>query len=104
MPYKDSQKRKEYQARRYAERREEFIALESARYHGNREAIRKRRLELAYRHRAKNNERERKRYARWRKMVLHAYGDKCACCGEAEGCGTQENLCSSRCTGSKSIL
>lgn len=84
MPQKDPQKRKEYQARRYAERRKEFIALEMVRYNDNREEIRKRRLELAYRHKDKNNERERLRYANWRAEVLSAYGNKCSCCGEEE--------------------
>lgn len=83
MPQKDPQKRKEYQSKRYSERRVEFIALEKARYDDNREEIRKRRLELAHLHREKNNERERNRYAKWRIEVLAAYGNRCSCCGES---------------------
>lgn len=84
MPIRDPIKRKEYAAKRYQERRAEFIAIESARYYGRREEIRKRRLELAYKHRAKNNERERLRYLALRREIIDAYGGKCACCGESE--------------------
>lgn len=84
MPIKDKIRRKEYAAKRYMERREEFIALASAHYYGDRENIRARRLEITYRHRAKNNHREKLRYAILRKEILSAYGGKCNCCGESQ--------------------
>ena len=84
MPLKDLAKRKAYMAAHYQSRREEFIAMEKARYHQHAGVIRERRLELAYRHRAINAERERQRYARYRDIVLSHYRKKCACCGEDE--------------------
>jgi hypothetical protein len=84
MPHADRQARLEYQHRVYRERREEFKRLSRERYHGAKERIRKRCLELAYKHRLKNNERERKRYEHWRSDALGAYGNQCACCGETE--------------------
>jgi len=84
MPHADPEERKAYQRRRYRERREEFKRLARERYHGDRERIRKRRLELADNHRIKNNDRERERYAKWRAEALAAYGARCVCCGETE--------------------
>jgi len=84
VPHKSPEKRKEYLAKRYREKREEFKKLASERYHGNRELIRKRRLELAHKHRAKNNEREKIRYAKLRLEIVSEYGGRCACCGESE--------------------
>jgi hypothetical protein len=84
MPFKDPEAAKAYNAKRYQERRAEFIEAEKARYHGNKEAIRLRRLELAYRHRAINAARERQRYADLRQSVIAHYGGGCSCCGETE--------------------
>ena len=53
-------------------------------YRRDRNRIRARRLELAPKHRAKNNERERVRYAALRAEVITAYGSACCCCGETE--------------------
>uniref|UniRef100_A0A6M3JL75 Putative HNH endonuclease n=1 Tax=viral metagenome TaxID=1070528 RepID=A0A6M3JL75_9ZZZZ len=84
MPHKDPEVRKEYAHRRYLKKKEEFKRLARERYHGDKENIRKRRLELAYKHRLKNNERERERYVQWRCEAFAAYGGACACCGETE--------------------
>lgn len=84
MPHANRDERLAYLKRRYRERREEFKEAAKSRYHGDKEAIRLRRLELWHKHRQTNNERERARYADMRAKVLSAYGGRCACCGESE--------------------
>jgi hypothetical protein len=84
MPLKDRAARIAYSRRRYRNNREELKRMERDRYMENREAIRLRRLELSDRHKAKNNEREKTRYAGLRATVIEAYGSVCACCGEKE--------------------
>ena len=83
MPHKSREERIAYSKKRYQERKEEFKALEKVRYHGDRERIRLRRSELSDRHKAKNAERERNRYASMRLEAIAKYGGSCACCGES---------------------
>lgn len=84
MPLKDLEARKAYAAKQYAAKRDELKALAKQHYDNNTDAIRARRLELAAKHREKNNERERVRYLALREEIFQQYGAKCACCGESE--------------------
>ena len=114
MPYKDKQQRLDYDKKRYAKSREEFLAHRRAYYKANKEKVKARthkhyaeyrekyaayRLEwfrnnkeqahlTAKRYRERNRERVKANHARFRVRlkaeVFAKYGNKCACCGESE--------------------
>lgn len=84
MPYKDKRRKAARGAAYYAENAERIKERERKKYRADQQRIRRRRLELSPRHKAKNAERERTRYARLRLQLIAAYGGECSCCGEAE--------------------
>lgn len=85
MPYKNKEDKKRRDKEYYQRNREEIKQKTLGKYYQDRAKIRKRRKELnTSEKRAKNAERERLRYSAYRKIVLNAYGAKCACCGEDE--------------------
>ncbi len=84
MPYKNIEDQKESDRKRYEKNKETIKHHVMEYYYKNKKRIRERRLELSNRHKIKNNERERIRYANLRQEILDVYGRECACCGEKE--------------------
>lgn len=83
MPHKSVEDRRAKDKAYYAAHAAEIKARERRRYRARRRIIRARRAKLSTKHKAKNAERERARYAALRVAILTAYGGKCACCNEA---------------------
>lgn len=83
-PYKDKNRQIENDRKRYERKKESIKKKNRDYYRKHKKRLRKIRLELAPKHREKNNERERQRYAKWRKIVVGHYGGRCSCCGEKE--------------------
>jgi len=80
MSYKNPEDRHKH----YLLNRERILARQAGYYSRLSPAARKKKTEYNATHKAKNDERERLRYANMRVRVLGVYGNKCACCGEAE--------------------